>query len=162
MTIWLSATTYATGVVRIGRQAAMKHPRKTKRELKVTVCISDKHSPSASRQHGKLPSVNVTAIKTTARLSQRSFADSMGVPEGTMRNSEQGRRRPSGLAKMLLALQAKRPDPVAERYPQPQPWSRRAPARPDPNMIAAEDRLAEVGQILATGVMGIGQMPAAV
>jgi hypothetical protein len=28
-------------------------------------------------------------------------------------------------------------------------------------MIAAEDRLAEVGQIFATGVMGIEQMPAA-
>jgi DNA-binding transcriptional regulator YiaG len=158
--ISLSATTCATGVVWIGRQAAMKHQRKPRKELKVAVTVQEAGNTSARRYHGELPSVDVAAIRQRPGLSHSVFAKSIDVPEGAVGNSEQVFPRPSGLGKMLLALQAKRPDLVAERYPQPQPRSRWAPEPPEPNMIAAEDRLAEVGQIFATGVMGIGQMPA--
>lgn len=130
----------------------MKHQRKPRKELNVTVTFSETDKPSSYRHHGELPSADVAGIRKKAGLSQSAFADSIGVPAGTVRNWEQGRRQPSGPAKVLLALLARRPNLVAEIYPQPQPRSRRAPGPPDPNTMTAEERLAEVGQILAAGI----------
>lgn len=130
----------------------MKHQKKPRKELNITVTFLEADNTSARRHHGKIPSVDVTAIRQRTGLSQSDFAASIGVPEGTLVNWEQGRRQPSGAAKVLLALLARRPNLVAEIYPQPQPRSRRAPGPPDPNTMTAEERLAEVGQILAAGI----------
>ena len=114
---------------------------------------------SACRQHGELPSVDVTAIRQRTGLSQSAFAASIGVPEGTLVNWEQGRRQPSGPAKVLLALLAKKPNLVMQLYPAAPPRVRWAPGRPDPNTMAAEERLAEVGGILAAGIMRMQPTP---
>lgn len=108
---------------------------------------------SACRQHGELPSVDVTAIRQRTGLSQSAFAASIGVPEGTLVNWEQGRRQPSGPAKVLLALLAKKPNLVMELYLAPPPRVRWAPGRPDPSTMTADERLAEVGEILASGIL---------
>lgn len=42
------------------------------------------------------------------------FAKNIGVPLGTLKNWKQGRRRPEGPARVLLALIAKRPSIVQE------------------------------------------------
>ena len=114
---------------------------------------------SAWRQHGELPSVDVTAIRQRTGLSQSAFAASIGVPEGTLVNWEQGRRQPSGPAKVLLALLAKKPNLVMELYPAAPPRVRWVPGRPDPNTMTAEERLAEVGEILAAGIMRMQPTP---
>ena len=114
---------------------------------------------SACRQHGELPSVDVTAIRQRTGLSQSAFAASIGVPEGTLVNWEQGRRQPSGPAKVLLALLAKKPNLVMQLHPAAPPRVRWAPGRPDPNTMAAEERLAEVGEILAAGIMRMQPTP---
>lgn len=114
---------------------------------------------SACRQHGELPSVDVTAIRQRTGLSQSAFAASIGVPEGTLVNWEQGRRQPSGPAKVLLALLAKKPNLVMELYPAAPPRVRWVPGRPDPNTMTAEERLAEVGEILAAGIMRMQPTP---
>ena len=131
----------------------MKHQRKPSRKLKVTVTFSEMINLSACRQHGELPSVDVTAIRQKARLSQSAFADSIGVSEGTVRNWEQGRRQPSGPAKVLLALLAKEPNLVTELYPKPQPRRRWASGGRDPSTMTTEERLTELGEILAAGIM---------
>lgn len=86
-------------------------------------------------------------------MSQSAFAASIGVPLGTLVNWEQGRRQPTGAAKVLLALLAKKPSLVGDLYPAPRPktlhWP---PGSPDPNEMTAKERLAEVGEILAKGV----------
>jgi len=50
-------------------------------------------------------------IRTTARhgigYSQQSFANMLGVPVKTLRNWEQRRRKPTGAARMLLAIAAR-------------------------------------------------------
>ena len=61
--------------------------------------------------------------------------------------------QPSGPAKVLLALLAKKPNLVMELYPAAPPRVRWAPGRPDPNTMTAEERLAEVGEILAAGAL---------
>lgn len=62
----------------------------------------------------EIPEPDVAAIRARAGLSQAQFARSIGVAVGTLRGWEQGRRRPDGPARVLLALIEKRPQIVQE------------------------------------------------
>ncbi len=62
----------------------------------------------------ELPEPDVATIRGKTGLSQPNFAKSIGVSLGTLKNWEQGRRRPEGPARVLLALLAKRPSIVQE------------------------------------------------
>ena len=57
---------------------------------------------------------DVASIRGRTGLSQPAFAKSIGVPLGTLKNWEQGRRRPEGPTRVLLALIDKRPSIVQE------------------------------------------------
>ena len=57
---------------------------------------------------------NVAAIREKPGLSQPEFAASISVSLGTLRGWEQGRRRPTGPARVLLALIDKRPTIVRD------------------------------------------------
>ena len=138
----------------------MKHQRKPKNELKVTVTFSETGSRSATRHRCKIPTVNVAKIRSRTGLSQSAFAASIGVPKGTLINWEQGRRQPPGPAKVLLALLARKPNLVAELYPQPQPMVRWGQGHPAPSTMTAEDRLTELGEILAAGILRMQKPPA--
>ena len=69
----------------------------------------------------EVPEADVRAIRRRTGLSQAAFAASIGVKKATLINWEQGRRRPEGPARVLLALIAKDPQIVqkllAERAP---------------------------------------------
>ena len=58
---------------------------------------------------------DVTSIRNRTGLSQPAFARSIGVPLGTLKNWEQGRRRPEGPTRVLLALIDKRPSIVQKK-----------------------------------------------
>lgn len=62
----------------------------------------------------RVPDVNVTAVRTKLGLSQEDFAAAFGVSIGTVRNWEQGRRRPEGPARALLAVIDKAPKAVMD------------------------------------------------
>ena len=63
----------------------------------------------------RLPSaIDVAAIRKKTGLSQAAFALRIGVPVGTIRNWEQGRRTPQGPARILLALLDRNPRIVEE------------------------------------------------
>ena len=62
----------------------------------------------------EVPVVDVAAIRASTGLSQGAFARSIGVAKGTLLNWEQGRRRPTGPAQVLLAMIAKQPSLVHE------------------------------------------------
>ena len=138
----------------------MKHQRKPKNELKVIVTFSETVSRSATRHRCEIPTVSVAAIRSKTGLSQSTFAASIGVPKGTLINWEQGRRQPLGPAKVLLALLARKPNLVAELYPQPQPRVRWGQGYLDPSTMTAEERLTEIGEILAAGVLRMQKPPA--
>ena len=57
---------------------------------------------------------DVAAIRSKTGLSQPAFARSIGISLGTLKNWEQGRRRPEGPARVPLALIDKRPSIVQE------------------------------------------------
>ena len=60
------------------------------------------------------PELDVRAIRAGTGLSQADFAKSVGVDEATLRDWEQGRRRPEGNARVLLAMIAGDPQ-IAHR-----------------------------------------------
>ena len=55
---------------------------------------------------------DVRAVREHYGLSQEKFASLMGISVGTLRNWEQGRRRPKGPARVLLRVAAKYPEAV--------------------------------------------------
>ena len=57
--------------------------------------------------------VNVKAIRLRLGKSQSEFARMIGVSVSTLRNWEQGRRRPDGPARALLKVATVNPEAVA-------------------------------------------------
>lgn len=64
--------------------------------------------------HVAVPDVDVAAIRASTGLSQSAFARSICVAKGTLLKWEQGRRRPTGPAQVLLAMIARKPSLVSE------------------------------------------------
>jgi putative transcriptional regulator len=63
------------------------------------------------RRGRRVRPMDVTAIRAVTRLSQVEFARACGISVHTLRNWEQGRRRPRGPARALLLAIAR--DPAA-------------------------------------------------
>lgn len=57
---------------------------------------------------------SVAAIRAKLRLSQTAFSTAFGISPATLRNWEQGRRQPTGAARVLLRVAAKHPKAVLE------------------------------------------------
>lgn len=57
---------------------------------------------------------NVLAIREKYGMTQKEFASLLGISVGTLRNWEQGRRKPQGPAKVLLRIAEKRPKAILE------------------------------------------------
>lgn len=55
---------------------------------------------------------DVRGLREKYGLSQSRFAAVMGISVGTLRNWEQGRRRPEGSARVLLKVVEKHPEAV--------------------------------------------------
>ncbi|TWV81522.1 DNA-binding transcriptional regulator [Moraxella sp. VT-16-12] len=53
-------------------------------------------------------------IRQKANLSQSQFARAIGISVNTLKSWEQGQRQPSGSARVLLDLLAKRPELIGE------------------------------------------------
>ncbi|MEX1136833.1 MAG: NadS family protein [Balneolales bacterium] len=57
---------------------------------------------------------DVTAIRAKYGMTQQEFSSLLGISMGTLRNWEQGRRKPQGPAKVLLKIAEKRPKAILE------------------------------------------------
>ncbi|MFH1947404.1 MAG: NadS family protein [Candidatus Magasanikbacteria bacterium] len=57
---------------------------------------------------------DVKTIRAHYGLSQDKFAKLLGISAGTLRNWEQGRRKPDGPARVLLCVAAKHPDAILD------------------------------------------------
>jgi putative transcriptional regulator len=90
-----SDMTNAAASIKKGLQEALTHAKGYKTGARV--------------HHIEVPEPDVAAIREHSGLSQAEFARSIGVAVGTLRGWEQGRRRPEGPARVLLALIEKRP-----------------------------------------------------
>ena len=54
------------------------------------------------------------AIRAKLRLGQSEFAWVFGISVDTLQNWEQGRRKPSGAARVLLKVAARHPEAILE------------------------------------------------
>jgi putative transcriptional regulator len=62
----------------------------------------------------QIPTVDVRAVRRRLGLSQSEFAAKFGFQPATLRNWEQGRTRPDGPARVLLAVIARHPEAVED------------------------------------------------
>jgi putative transcriptional regulator len=60
------------------------------------------------------PSCDVQTIRKSFKLSQREFALMLGISVNTLQNWEQGRREPSGTARVLLEVAATHPEALLD------------------------------------------------
>ncbi len=130
--------------------------------LKVTVTYVGSGNSGGRRPRVKVPPVDVSALRAKTGLSQFEFAQSIGVPKGTLLNWEQGRRTPTGPAQVLLAILAKKPSLVRDLYAnrhvyQPQPDRVWSPGGPHPDTMTHAERMAEIYQILGLGLARLKQ-----
>ncbi len=57
---------------------------------------------------------SVLAVRAKLGLSQAQFARALGISADTLQNWEQGRRQPTGPARVLLRIAARHPEAVLE------------------------------------------------
>jgi putative transcriptional regulator len=62
----------------------------------------------------EFPETEVRALREQFGLSQDKFADLVGISVGTLRNWEQGRRKPEGPARVLLRVAALHPEALLD------------------------------------------------
>jgi putative transcriptional regulator len=62
----------------------------------------------------EFPESEVRKIREHYGLSQDNFASLMGISVATLRNWEQGRRKPEGPARVLLMVAAKHPEALLD------------------------------------------------
>ena len=82
--------------------------------LNEAIAFAKGEETGAIVHHIEVPTVDVAEIRAQTGLSQNAFARSIGVARGTLLNWEQGRRRPTGPAQVLLAMIARKPSLVTE------------------------------------------------
>lgn len=62
----------------------------------------------------RVPTIDVRAVRHSLGLSQSEFAARFGFQAATLKNWEQGRTRPDGPARVLLAVIASHPEAVED------------------------------------------------
>lgn len=76
------------------------------------------HTALTQLKNGQFGRTSVVAtpaqIRQKANLSQSQFAKALGISASTLKSWEQGQRQPSGSARVLLGLLAKRPELIGE------------------------------------------------
>ena len=91
--------------------------RDAKRDIGVELLASvlEMKAGKTGRIH-RIPLSEVTQARAKSGLSQSQFAQVLGVSMRTLQEWEQGRRKPSGAARALLTIAAKRPDVIREVF----------------------------------------------
>ena len=82
-----------------GMRDAVAHARGEKVEVRETVIKTP-------------PQVDVREVRERLNMTQQEFAGQFGFSMGTLKNWEQGHRRPDGPARVLLTVIAKDPEAV--------------------------------------------------
>ena len=72
---------------------------------------------------------DVKQVRVSFQLSQIEFAKLLGISVKTLRNWEQGRRRPDGPARVLLQVAARHPEAVWDVVRPGIQWSKSRPVK---------------------------------
>jgi len=99
------------GAIRRGEALAA---RVTKVEPAVTGVKRSRINPKAFAADAKTAAGQIQALRESLRLSQAKFSALLGISVDTLQNWEQGRRSPTGPAKVLLKVAALHPEVILE------------------------------------------------
>jgi putative transcriptional regulator len=73
-----------------------------------------KRSLAAKEHKIKVPEVDVSGAREKIGMTQKQFASAFGISLATVRNWEQGRRFPTGAARILLKIIQNNPEHVKQ------------------------------------------------
>ncbi len=91
--------------------------RDAKRNLGAELLASVREMKAGKAGHvHRVPVSAITEARARSGLSRQKFAELLGVSPRTLQEWEQGRRHPSGAARSLLAIAARRPDVLREVF----------------------------------------------
>ncbi len=91
--------------------------RDAKRNLGAELLASVREMKAGKAGHAhRVPVSAITEARARSGLSRQKFAELLGVSPRTLQEWEQGRRHPSGAARSLLAIAARRPDVLREVF----------------------------------------------
>ena len=82
--------------------------------LKEAIAWADGEDVAARVTKVGVPTTDVRAVRRKLGLSQSEFAAKFGFQPATLKNWEQGRTRPDGPARVLLAVIARHPEAVED------------------------------------------------
>lgn len=77
--------------------------------------VQEMKAGKAAQVH-RIPVSAITEARARSGLSQARFAQVLGVSTRTLQEWEQGRRQPSGAARALLTIAARRPEVLREVF----------------------------------------------
>jgi putative transcriptional regulator len=80
---------------------------------KLSLPSGERNGPTAARADVEFTPVDIVELRYKFHATQRHFAKMFGISLGTLRNWEQGRRRPHGPARALLRVARAHPEAVA-------------------------------------------------
>ena len=91
--------------------------RDAKRNLgaELLASVREMKGGKAGRVH-RVPVSAIAEARARSGLSRQRFAELLGVSPRTLQEWEQGRRHPSGAARSLLAIAARRPEVLRELF----------------------------------------------
>lgn len=91
--------------------------RDAKRDIGAELLASVREMKAGQAGHvHRVPVSAIAEARARSGLSRQKFADLLGVSARTMQEWEQGRRQPSGAARSLLAIAARRPEVFREVF----------------------------------------------
>jgi putative transcriptional regulator len=91
--------------------------RDAKRNLGAELLASVREMRAGKVGHvHRVPVSAIAEVRVRSGLSRQKFAELLGVSPRTLQEWEQGRRHPSGAARSLLAIAARRPDVLREVF----------------------------------------------
>jgi putative transcriptional regulator len=91
--------------------------RDARRDLGAELLASVREMKAGKAAHvHRVPVSAIAAARSRSGLSQERFADLLGVSPRTVQEWEQGRRKPSGAARSLLVIAARRPEVLREVF----------------------------------------------
>jgi putative transcriptional regulator len=91
--------------------------RDFKRDLGAELLASVREMKAGKSGHvHRVPVSAIADARARTGLSRQKFAALLGVSPRTLQEWEQGRRHPSGAARSLLAIAARRPDVLREVF----------------------------------------------
>lgn len=102
-------------MAKLTERALRKRDSRRNLGAELLASVREMKAGKAGRVH-RVPVSAIAEARARSGLSRQKFAELLGVSPRTLQEWEQGRRHPSGAARSLLAIAARRPEVLREVF----------------------------------------------